>query len=58
MRPGAPRGGNIVGLGVVLTEAHDWKKNMGEDGKMLVALGHIPVFKLDGEKATIIPETA
>lgn len=51
-------GGNIVGLGVVLTEAHDWKKNLGDDAKMLVALGHIPVFKLEGSKATIIPETA
>lgn len=51
-------GGIIAGLGVVLTEAHGWKKNLGDDAKMLVALGHIPVFKLEGSQATIIPETA
>lgn len=50
-------GGIIAALGVVLTEAHDWKKNLGEDAKLLVALGHIPVFKLDGAAATVIPET-
>jgi len=50
-------GGIIAALGVVLTEAHDWQKNLGEDAKLLVALGHIPVFKLDGAAATVIPET-
>lgn len=51
-------GGIVAALGVVLTQAQDWKKNLGDDAKLLVALGHIPVFKLDGAAATAIPEAA
>lgn len=38
-------GGNVVGAGVVLTEAHDWKDVMGRDAALVTGLGHIPQFR-------------
>lgn len=38
-------GGNVVGAGVVLTEAHDWKNVMGSDAALVTGLGHIPQFR-------------
>ncbi len=50
-------GGHIVGIGVVLTEAFDWKAALGKDIELLVALGHIPQFHIADGKATPDPET-
>ncbi|WGF90870.1 phosphoribosyltransferase family protein [Marinivivus vitaminiproducens] len=38
-------GGNVVGAGVILTEAHDWEAVMGEDARLVISLGHIPQFR-------------
>lgn len=38
-------GAEVVGVGVVLTEAWDWKEALGADADLVQALGHIPQFK-------------
>lgn len=38
-------GGDIVGIGVILTEAHEWEPVLGADKALVHALGHIPQFK-------------
>jgi adenine/guanine phosphoribosyltransferase-like PRPP-binding protein len=50
-------GGNIVGIGVILTEAHDWRDALGEDAALVKGLGHIPQFRIENGKATIIPSS-
>ncbi len=41
--------GNVVGAGLVLTEAHAWKPVLGADAALVTALAHIPQFeKRDG----------
>ena len=50
-------GGTVAGIGVILTEGHDWRPVLGADAEKLAALGHIPQFRLDGRNATPIPET-
>lgn len=50
-------GAEVVGIGVILTEGHDWKKALGEDAALVQALGHIPVFCLTDGRAEPIPET-
>ncbi len=43
-------GGEVVGIGVILTEAKDWQAKLGDDVKLLHSLGHIPQFdNQDGE---------
>lgn len=37
-------GADIVGVGVVLTEAHDWRPVLGADAALVTSLGHIPQF--------------
>lgn len=37
-------GGEVVGIGVILTEAKDWQATLGEDVKLLHSLAHIPQF--------------
>lgn len=37
-------GGNVVGAGVILTEAQDWRETLGADAETLVSLAHIPQF--------------
>ncbi|QDL93773.1 adenine phosphoribosyltransferase [Paroceanicella profunda] len=37
-------GGNVVGAGVILTEAQDWRTMLGPDAGLLVSLAHIPQF--------------
>ena len=50
-------GGDVVGTGVILTEAHEWKDVMGKDAELIHNLGHIPQFiKKDGNWEPI-PET-
>jgi len=50
-------GGNIVGAGVILTEGHDWEKQLGADAGLVRGLGHIPQFALTDGKAVPMPET-
>jgi adenine phosphoribosyltransferase len=54
-------GGEVVGIGVILTEAKDWLDVLGEDAKLIRSLAHIPQFtKADGDmggKWVPIPET-
>lgn len=37
-------GGEVVGIGVILTEARDWQKTLGEDSSLIRSLAHIPQF--------------
>lgn len=37
-------GGNVVGIGVILTEARDWQKALGDDASLIHSLAHIPQF--------------
>jgi adenine phosphoribosyltransferase len=41
-------GAEVVAVGVVLTEAWDWKATLGDDIGLVRALGHIPQFEPDG----------
>jgi adenine/guanine phosphoribosyltransferase-like PRPP-binding protein len=54
-------GGEVVGIGVILTEAKDWQDVLGEDAKLIRSLAHIPQFtKAAGQpdgKWEPIPET-
>lgn len=51
-------GANVVGAGVILTEAHDWEPVLGEDAKLVTGLAHIPQFSRDGSALwTAIPAT-
>jgi adenine/guanine phosphoribosyltransferase-like PRPP-binding protein len=35
----------VVGIFLVLTEGHAWEEALGEDARLVHALGHIPVFR-------------
>ena len=37
-------GAEVVGIGVVLTEAHEWRATLGADAALLHSLAHIPQF--------------
>ncbi|MCB8882330.1 phosphoribosyltransferase [Acidisoma cellulosilytica] len=50
-------GAEIVGIGVILTEGHDWEASLGADAGLVKGLGHIPVFRIEGGEAIAIPET-
>jgi adenine/guanine phosphoribosyltransferase-like PRPP-binding protein len=50
-------GATIVGIGVILTEGHAWRTQLGADVNLVHALGHIPQFKLAGERAAPDPST-
>ncbi|GJE26200.1 phosphoribosyltransferase family protein [Methylobacterium organophilum] len=41
-------GAEVVGIGVVLTEAHDWEPVLGPDAALVHSLAHIPQFAPDG----------
>lgn len=49
--------GNIVGLGIILTEAHEWEPVLGADKALVHALGHIPQFRPGKGGWEPIPET-
>ena len=38
-------GADVIGIGCVLTEAHDWKRVLGADAGLVQGLGHIPQFE-------------
>ena len=50
-------GGEVVGVGVILTEAHDWEDKLGTDAALVHALGHIPQFQPGAAGWEPIPET-
>lgn len=50
-------GAEIIGIGTILTEGHDWKAALGADAGLLVSLGHIPVFRIVDGHAEAIAET-
>jgi adenine/guanine phosphoribosyltransferase-like PRPP-binding protein len=50
-------GAEVVGIGVILTEGHDWRHPLGADAERVTALGHIPQFRIEAGRATAIPET-
>ncbi|TNB46384.1 adenine phosphoribosyltransferase [Martelella lutilitoris] len=37
-------GGNVVGLGVILTEGREWESALGSDAALVQSLAHIPQF--------------
>ncbi|QRM55869.1 phosphoribosyltransferase family protein [Sinorhizobium sp. BG8] len=50
-------GGNVVGIGVILTEARDWQETLGEDSALVHGLAHIPQFTPGEGGWQPIPET-
>jgi adenine phosphoribosyltransferase len=50
-------GGEVVGVGVILTEAHDWESTLGADAALVRSLGHIPQFRPGANGWEPIPET-
>lgn len=38
-------GGQVVRVGVLLTEGHAWRAGLGADAELVAALGHIPMFE-------------
>lgn len=50
-------GGDVVGVGVILTEGHAWRDALGKDADLVIGLGHIPQFRITGSGVQVIPET-
>jgi adenine/guanine phosphoribosyltransferase-like PRPP-binding protein len=50
-------GAEVVGVGVILTEGHDWRAVLGPDAALVRGLGHIPVFRIADGRAEAIAET-
>jgi len=50
-------GADVVGVGVILTEGHEWKHALGADAAMVTGLGHIPQFTITDGHATPDPAT-
>jgi len=50
-------GAEVVGVGVILTEGHDWEAALGDDVGLVHALGHIPVYRIADGQAEVIPGT-
>lgn len=48
-------GADVVGIGVILTEAHDWRAALGADAGLVHSLAHIPQFEPDGAGWRPIP---
>lgn len=50
-------GATVVGIGVILTEGHEWRQVLGEDARLVTGLGHIPQFRIADGVATPDPAT-
>jgi adenine phosphoribosyltransferase len=50
-------GGEVVGIGVILTEARDWQETLGSDAALVHGLAHIPQFRPGTDGWEPIPET-
>ncbi|WP_267553456.1 phosphoribosyltransferase family protein [Rhizobium rhizogenes] len=44
-------GAEVVGIGVILTEASDWRETLGSDCDLVQGLAHIPQFSKAGDLA-------
>ncbi|MFD1910961.1 phosphoribosyltransferase family protein [Halodurantibacterium flavum] len=51
-------GGDIRGIGSILTEGGLWRAALGRDGALLHRLGHIPQFRVTAAGAVPLPDTA
>ncbi|GAB0113380.1 phosphoribosyltransferase family protein [Acidisoma sp. C75] len=50
-------GAEIAGIGVVLTEGHAWRQALGADAGRLTGLAHIPLFRIENDRAIPDPAT-
>lgn len=50
-------GADVVAIGVVLTEAHDWRTTLGADAALVRGLAHIPQFAPGEGRWRPIPAT-
>jgi adenine phosphoribosyltransferase len=50
-------GADVVGIGVILTEARDWQETLGPDRALVHSLAHIPQFAPGTDGWKPIPET-
>jgi adenine phosphoribosyltransferase len=50
-------GAEVTGVGVILTEGHDWREALGADAALVTGLGHIPQFSIANGHATPDPAT-
>jgi len=50
-------GADVVGIGVILTEGHDWRATLGADAHLVTGLAHIPQFDIKNGHATADPKT-
>jgi adenine/guanine phosphoribosyltransferase-like PRPP-binding protein len=50
-------GAEVTGVGVILTEGHDWREALGADAALVTGLGHIPQFTIANGHATPDPAT-
>lgn len=44
-------GADVIGIGVVLTEARDWQETLGSDCDLIQSLAHIPQFSRTDDSA-------
>lgn len=52
-------GADVVAIGTILTEAHDWRERLGADAALVHGLAHIPQFTRANDQVpwTPIPES-
>ncbi|TIS97986.1 phosphoribosyltransferase family protein [Mesorhizobium sp.] len=50
-------GAEVVGIGVIFTEARDWQETLGPDRALIHSLAHIPQFTPGKDGWKPIPET-
>ncbi|MCS0502202.1 phosphoribosyltransferase family protein [Ancylobacter mangrovi] len=50
-------GADVVGVGVILTEAREWQATLGADRALIRSLGHIPQFRAKAGQWVPMPET-
>ena len=50
-------GGQVVSIGVVLTEGNGWKKRLGDDADLVIRLGHIPQYAIRGGSLALMAES-
>ena len=50
-------GADVIGIGCILTEAHDWETALGKDAALVQSLAHIPQFRQGQDGWTPRPAT-
>jgi adenine/guanine phosphoribosyltransferase-like PRPP-binding protein len=50
-------GGDVVSIGVVLTEGNGWRKRLGDDAGIVIRLGHIPQYAIRDGALELITES-